>query len=178
LRKIYFIAAFMLCFLVNCTASAAQNQNIGFVIIGGVEFKTSDYYKIVQNVIKPLSGAQIVVGNDLQTRYKKYWLKRGFIGEQPPQQSDLINFTNMSGCKKVVYIIISDAVIDKHNSSNHREKSRISVQLDAYLCTSTEVVDMFAASDEESSKGSDLRARRGAFKKCLNEISKTLNNLL
>ena len=175
MKKIILMAVAIFFLMTNTTFAAQYFQSVGVIIVGGAEFKTSDYYKIVQKEIKPLSGYKVVFGNDLQTLYKKYWLQKGFIGEQMPEKDDLINFTNMSGCDKVIYLIVSDTVIDKHNSSNHREKVRVSVQLDAYPCTKTDVVDVLSATDEEDSKGSDLRARRGAFQKCLKEIAKSLN---
>lgn len=177
MKKIFLLAA-MICFALTTTAMAAakDSQSVGVVIIGGVEFKTEDYYKTVKSELKPLSGAKIVVGNDIQTRYKKYWLNKGYIGEQTPQTEDFTNFAASNGFRKVVYIIISDTADDQRNSGDHRQRNRISVQIDAYLSTPTQVVDVFAASDDQKSKGSALRARRGAFKKCLTEIAKTLNN--
>ena len=163
--------------MVGAANSSQYLNSVGVVIVGGAEFKTNDFYNVVKDRFKPLSGAKIVVGNELQTLYKKYWLNRGFIGEQPTQKSDLIEFAAMSGCDKVICLIVTDTV-DKQNSSNHRQKSRVSVQVDAYLCTPTDVVDVFSASDDENSKGSPLRARRGAFDKCLKEIGKSLNQKL
>lgn len=177
MRKIIFIAAAMI-FALTGTVGAANSSrylnSVGVVIVGGAEFKTNDFYGVVKDRFKPLSGSKIIVGNELQTLYKKYWLNRGFIGEQPTQKNDLIEFAAMSGCDKIICLIVTDTV-DKQNSSNHRQKSRVSVQVDAYLCTQTDVVDVFSASDDEDSKGSPLRARRGAFDKCLKEIAKSLN---
>ena len=178
MRKIFLLAA-MICLVMSGTAFAARDyQSVGVVIVGGVEFKTDDFYKIVRNELKPKSGAKIIVGNDMQTRYKKYWLREGYIGEQTPQKNDLINFTAASGYSKVVCLIVSDSTVDRHNNAKSREKDRIFVQLDAYLCTPTNVADVFAAGDEEISKTSNLRARRGAFQRCLKEISKSLNSYL
>lgn len=178
MKKIFLLAA-MICLMLTGTAFAARDyQSVGVVIVGGVEFKTDDFYKIVRNELKSKSGSKIVVGNDVQTLYKKYWLREGYIGEQMPRKEDLIRFTAASGYKKVVCIIISDSTIDRHNNPKSREKDRISVQVDAYLCTPTNVEDVFAASDEELSKTSNLRARRGAFKKCMAVICKSLNNHL
>ena len=177
MRKVLFIAAAII-FVMTGTVSAANSSrylnSVGVVIVGGAEFKTNDFYGVVKDRFKPLSGAKIVIGNDIQTLYKKYWLNRGYIGEQPPQKNDLIEFAAMSGCDKIICLIVNDTV-DKQNSSNHRQKSRVSVQVDAYLCTKTDVVDVFSASDDEDSKGSPLRARRGAFDKCLKEIGKSIN---
>lgn len=175
MRKVL-LAVLMLCVALTGTALAARDyQSVGVVIIGGVEFKTDDYYKIVKNELKPLSGAKIVVGNDMQTRYKKYWLNKGYIGEQTPQKEDFTNFAAANGFSKVVYIVISDVTDDQRNSGDHRQRNRITVQVDAYLSTPNQVVDVFAASDDQKSKGSALRARRGAFKSCLEEIAKSLN---
>lgn len=178
MKKIFLLAT-MICFLMSGTAFAARDfQSVGVVIVGGAEFKIDDFYKIIRNELKPLSGAKIVVGNEMQNLYKKYWLREGYIGEQTPQKNDLIKFTAMSGYNKVVYLIVADTVIDRHNNAKSREKDRISLQLDAYLCTPANVVDVFAASNDEISKTSNLRARRGAFQKCLKEIAKTLNTHL
>ncbi len=174
MRKIILLTAVIFFALMSTTFAAARND-VGVVIVGGAEFKTDDYYKIIQNEIKPSNGTKVFVGNELQTRYKKYWLNNGYIGEQTPQKEDLIQFAAASGCGKIVCLIVTDTV-DKQNSSNHRQKNRVSVQIDAYLCTPTNVVDVFFASDDETSKGSPLRARRGAFKKCLKEIGQSLNS--
>ena len=179
MKKIFLLAA-MICLVLTSTAFATREYQprIGVVIIGGAEFKTNDYYKIVQKELKPMSGAKVFAGNDIQTNYKKYWLKKGYIGDQEPQKNDLIEFAATSGYSKVVYVIISDTVDDQRNSGNHRQRNRISVQLDVYLSTPTEVLDVFSANEDQKSKGSALRARRGAFQKCLREIAKTLNNHL
>ena len=175
LKKI-FLLALMICLMISGTALA--RENVGVVIIGGAEFKTDDFFKAVRSELNPKSGAKIIAGNDMQTRYKKYWLNRGYIGEQTPQKDDLIDFAATSGCNKIVCIIVSDVVDDQRNSGKHRQQNRISLQLDAYLCTPTNVEDVFSASKEVNSKGSALRARSGVFKKCLDEISKSLNKYI
>ena len=178
MKKI-FLLALLICFALSGTTNAARDlQSVGVVIVGGVEFKTDDFYKIVRDELKTKSGAKISAGNDLQTLYKKFWLRRGFIGEQPPTKNDLIDFTRTSGYQKVVFVIISDVTLDTHNNAKSREKDRVSIQVDAYLCTPLNVADVFAAGDEELSKTSNLRARRGAFRKCLKEINKELSRHL
>ena len=178
MKKI-FLLALMICLAVSGTALAARDiQSVGAVIVGGVEFKTDDFYKIVGDELKTKSGAKIFVGNEMQTLYKKFWLRKGFIGEQTPSKNDLIEFTRTSGYKKIICLIVSDSVVDIHNNPKSREKDRVSIQVDAYLCTPQDVADVFGASDEELSKTSNLRARRGAFQKCLKEINKSLSNHL
>ena len=157
MRKI-FLLAMMICLALTGTAWAARDyQSVGVVIIGGVEFKTEDYFDAIKDTIKPKSGAKIIVGN------------------QTPQKEDFTSFAASNGFSKVVYVVISDVSDDQRNSGDHRQRNRISVQVDAYLSTPTQVVDVFAASEDQKSKGSALRARRSAFKKCMEEIAKSLN---
>lgn len=178
MKKIFLLAV-MICLAMMSTALAARDyQSVGVVIIGGAEFTTKDYYEIVKDELKPVSVAKILVGNDMQTRYKRYWLSKGFIGEQTPQRQDLIDFAAMSGCNKVVCLVVANSNLDTQNNSNRRQKERITVQLDAYVCTPTAVINIYSASDDEKSKTSNLRARRGAFRKCLEEIAKDLNQHL
>ena len=173
MRKIIFLAAAIL-FILTATTCAAR-ENVGVIIIGGAEFKTDDYYKIVKDELKPRSGAKILVGNDMQSRYQKYWLNRGYVGDQTPRRDDLISFTRMSGCGKVVCLVVNNSAVDSHNNAGRREKDRISVQVDAYICTPNAVAEVFTASCDSNSKTSNLRARRGAFRKCLDTICKSLN---
>ncbi|MBQ3337620.1 MAG: hypothetical protein IJG80_09475, partial [Selenomonadaceae bacterium] len=59
LKKIFLLAV-MICFAVSGTAFATrETQNVGVVIVGGVEFKTNDFYKIVRDELKAKSGAKI-----------------------------------------------------------------------------------------------------------------------
>ena len=169
------MAAAIVLLLTSAANAAPSNSRVGALIIGEADFKTGDFFEIVRSEFKPSGGAKIIVGNEMQTRYKKYWLDRGSIGEQTPTKDDLIDFAAMSGCDRIVCLIVSET-LDTQNSGKHRQKSRVSVQVDAYLCTRTDVVDVFSASDDEDSKGSPLRARRGAFRKCLREIGKSLNS--
>lgn len=169
----------ILAVLVILTSSAfAASNNVGVVVIGGAEFKTPEFYKIIQNEFNPKSGAKFVVNGDLQNKYQKFLINSDLVGNNTPRRQDFVDFTAMSGYSKILFIVIPDSAADHQNNPKTRQKDRISVQVDGYLCNNLNVVEVATASQHSNSKTSDLRARRGAFKKCLEDLAKTLNRAM
>lgn len=164
----------------SCTAFAEKNllRNVGVVVIGGAEFKTPEFYKIIKNEFNPKSGAKFYIGGDLQNKYQKFLMNNDLVGNTIPRKNDLISFTAMSGYGKILFIVIPDSNVDHQNNAKSRQRDRISVQVDGYLCNSTSVIEVATASQQSDSKTSDLRARRGAFKKCLEDLAKDLNKAM
>lgn len=176
MKKIIFIAAAILV-MISCTTFAASNslKNVGAVVVGGAEYKTPEFYKFIKDKFDPKSGAKFVVGGDLQNKYQKFLLNRDLVGNETPRRQDLIDFAAASGYGKILFIVVSDSSADHQNNSKSRQRNRTSIQIDGYLCSASGVIDVATASDQSDSRTSDLRARRGAFKKCLEELAKTLN---
>lgn len=179
MKKILSIIFAMLAFSA-CTTYAATNlsRSVGAVVIGGAEFKTPEFYKMIQKEFDPKSGAKFIVGGDLQNKYQKFLINRDMVGNNTPRRQDLIDFVSASGYSKILYVVISDTNSDHQNNANRRQKDRTTVQVDCYLCDNLNVVEVATASQESNSKTSDLRARRGAFKKCLEELSKNINRAM
>lgn len=174
MKKIFMLAA-MLVTLISCTAFAA-NEEFGtkVVIIGGTEFKTADYYKIVQKNLGSKSGNKYECGNEIQKRYKVFMMDRYDIGDSTPRKQDFVDFTAWSGYGKVLFLIL-DETIDTQTHGSHSQKNRITIQMDAYLATDSEITDVTTTTHDFVSKASNLRARRGAFEKCLKEVATNLN---
>lgn len=179
MKKILSIIFAMLAFSA-CTTYAATNlsRSVGAVVIGGAEFKTPEFYKMIQKEFDPKSGAKFIVGGDLQNKYQKFLINRDMVGNDTPRRQDLIDFVTASGYGKILYVVISDTNSDHQNNANRRQKDRMTVQVDCYLCDNLKVVEVATASQESKSKTSDLRARRGAFNKCLEELSKNINRAM
>ena len=180
MQKIFsvILAAVLIIFSENVFAANDYSRSVGVVVIGSAEFKTPDFYKAVKNEFSPKSGAKFVVGGDLQNKYQKFLINRDLVGNNIPRRQDLIDFTASSGYGKVLFIVIPDSSKDHQNNANHRQKNRVSVQVDGYLCNHSSVIEAATASHESNSKTSDLRARRGAFKKCLDDLAKNLNRAM
>ena len=175
MKKVLMLAALIFS-LVSCTAFAAQEvkPNIGVLVIGSAEYKTPDYYKTIKNSVQDKTGFVADVGEDFQKKYQKFMIEKYDIGKHTPTKSDLVNFTANSGYRRVIVLVI-DENIDTQNNALSRQKNRITVQIDAYLCSRSDIVDIANTSREDNSKTSILRARRGAFQKSLNDALKALN---
>ena len=173
LKKIFVMTLAML-IIFSCTAFAAANNSVGVVIVGGAEFKTKDFYKMIPNVFD-LNKSRCKVGDEIQGKYQKFLLERDLLGETIPRKQNLIDFAAKSGCSKVLFLVV-DSTADHQNDPKRNQKNRLSIQVDAYLCDSLQVIDVQTTGQESNSNTSDLRARRKAFKKCLEELSKTMKN--
>lgn len=165
--------------LISCTAFAANNSKDTFnstkvVIIGGAEFKTKDYYEIVKKTFGKKSKTVYDCGDEIQRQYQIFMMDRYDIGESTPHKQDLIDFNARNGYRQTLFLML-DENIDTQNNAKSRQKNRITIQLDAYLVNSSGIVDFNTTSQDFISKTSNLRARRGAFEKCLKEIAKVMN---
>ena len=163
-----------------CTTYAATDlsRSIGVVVIGGAEYKTPEFYKIIEKGLNPKSNAKIIIGNDVQNKYQKYLFNNDLSVNELPSKRTLVNFVAASGYGKILFIEISNTNIDHQNNAKSRQKDRITIQVDSYLCDNLNVLEVATTSQDFNSKTSDLRARRGAFKKCLEDISKNLNRAM
>lgn len=174
MRKIFVLAA-MFVAAFACTAFAAQKDfGTKVVIIGGGEFKTADFYKIIQKNLGTKNKTKYECGNEIQKRYQVFMMNRYDIGEDKPRKQDFTDFTAWSGYGKVLFLIV-DENIDTQTHGDHSQKNRSTIQMDAYLVNTSGIVDFNTTSQEFTSKASNLRARRGAFEKCLKDIASTMN---
>ena len=154
--------------LPNTTFAKRNYHPVGVIILDDRETKLGSYFGAVQALLKPQSRARVFVGKDMQEQFQRYW--HGFEKQYGHKlnRDDLIEFTILSGCTKVLFLINSDANPD----AGDKEKNSLTV--DAYLCTNDGVQETFTATEEFN----NVRERRGAFRKCLTEICKSLNEIL
>lgn len=157
-----------------CAAASSYNRSTQVVIIGGAEFKTNDYYKIVRKNFGKSTNVTFEAGDDVQERYQIFMMERYDIGETTPHKQDLVDFAAENGYGNVLFLIV-DEHLDTQNNSSSRQKNRITVQLDAYYVNGSRIIDVTTTSQDFNSKTSNLRARRGAFEKCVKEVAKKLN---
>ena len=168
MRKIFFVAVAMLIALTALTGTTFAKRSyrpVGVIIVDGTEKKLGSYINAVESLLQPQSRAQVFVGDKMQFQYQKYLIGFGKSDEDyQVTRDDLIEFTRLSGCKKVLFLMNSDATDGDKNS----------LRVDAYLCTNDGVQETFTATETFDSP----RDRRGAFRKCLTEIVKPLNQIL
>ena len=174
MKKI-FLMSFALLVIFTCSAFAAKEPptTLGIVIIGGSEFKTADYYKMIPKVFDFKKNITCKIGDEMQSRYQKFLLEYDLVGNDTPKKQNLIDFAARSGCNKILFLVV-DSSADHQNDFKSKQKNRLTVQTDAYLCDGLQVIDVQTTTQESDSKASDLRARREAFKKTLTELAKAI----
>ena len=155
--------------LTNTTFAKRNYHPVGVIIVDDRETKLGSYFGAVQGLLNPKSRARVFVGKDMQEQFQKYWhgFEKQYYGHKI-NRDDMIEFTRLSGCTKVLFLINSDA------NPEAGDKEKNSLKVDAYLCTNDGVQETFTATEDFK----NLRERRGAFRKCLTEICKSLNEIL
>ena len=177
------IAIFIIC-LTSTALAATQNsykdQTIAVVIVGTPDYKTDNYVRYAKeyfeeaNVNKNLT---ILSGNDVQSKYQTYWLEKGLLDEGTPTKQDFIDFVSYGNYDKAIYLVVKDPVIDVHNRKS-KQRTRASVTVNAFLVDENQIIKVASSTNENDSKTSELRAKRGAFKQCVRDISEVINPLL
>ena len=159
-------------------ASIAQSsQQTAVVIVGNADYRTKDFIECTKDYFKPVSG-ELATGKDVQNKYQKYWFDKGLIEEGKPTKEDFIAFANYAGYNKVIFLVIKDSVLEQHGRKKGKDRSRISLTVNAFLVDRNHIKESASATNEEDSKTSELRAKRGAFKQCVKEISQVFNPIL
>ena len=183
MKKILFaplLAVLVALFCFGGTALAAQSQ-IAVVVVGSSDFKTKDYFGTVKKYFAdPVDGSNITVsyGNDIQTQYQEYWLDQGELDEQRPKKQDLLNFVSYGNYSKVLYIVLKDPIVEQSGRGKRSDYIRASIGMSAILAGKDKIIDTKSVTYESISKTSILRAKRDAFKKCVEDVSQTMVPLM
>ena len=176
MRKIIALTALMMLMVTTAFAAPSYTERVGVVIVSGAEYKTEDYFDFVEKFfVKPFSSdsMQLQYGKDAQNKYQNYWLDKGYLEEQAPTQRNFIEFVSYGAYDKVIFLKVQDSVTDQQG-----KRSRLSVNVNAFLVDRRKVLKAASSTNEEDSKASQLRARRGAFKKCAKELSNAIEPLM
>lgn len=156
------------------------------VIVGDAGVKTPDFFKYVDEAFNTEEKKKKVVsGTEIQSLYQTYWLDKGFLEEQKLTKQDLNDFVKYSGYKKVVYLIVSSPVVEKTNEGYggwdgwvQTERTRASITIKTFLVNETDIIKAVDVTKEDDSVTSELRAKRGAFEKCIKEIKSAIGSYL
>ena len=160
----------------NGSSGSNGKDRVAILLMGSNDFKSTQYFTMIENhFLKDNPHAsQIALGADVQSKYQEYWLDKGFLEEQQPTKDDLLAMPAYLGVDKVLVMIVKDPVVEKHwafTLMESGEKSRASIQINAFLVNNDKILKSKVSNNEDDSFSSDLRAKRGAFKKCMKEIS-------
>lgn len=190
-KLVSLLAAALLMFSLSPTVSAASllNKDQGrtcAVIVGDPSVKTPDFIKYVDDAFNEEGKSKkVVVGTDIQSKYQSYWFDKGFLEEQKLGKQDLFDFVKYSGYNKVLFLIVSTPVMEKTKQGygswhgwSQTERTRASITIKTFLVNETDVVKALDVTKEDDSVTSELRAKRGAFQKCMSEIKAAVESII
>ncbi len=183
------VAFFLLSLSPVVTAASLLNRapnETCAVIIGDPSVKTPDFIKYVDDAFNEEGKSKkVVTGTDIQSKYQSYWFDKGFLEEQKLTKQDLFDFVKYSGYKKVLFLIISTPVMEKTKQGaggwygwSQTEQTRASITIKTFLVNETAVIKTLDVSKEDDSITSELRAKRGAFQKCITEIKTAVESII
>lgn len=164
-----------------------QTKGSCVVIVGNASVKTPDFFQYIDEAFnsKDNNNKKVAFGTEIQSLYQTYWLDKGFLEEQKPTKQDLNDFVKYSGYNKVLFLIINTPVVEKTKQGGGgwgtwsvTEKTRASIGLKAFLTNENSVIKATDVTKEDDSFTSELRAKRGAFKKCMEEIKTIISPLI
>lgn len=177
--------------LLTCTTFAADTSffhkpltKIGVVVIGNPDVKTPDYFNIISEKLSDQTKKfyTLEAGTTVQSKYQQYWFDKGFLDEQKLTKQDLNDFVKYSGYDKVLFLTVCDPVMEKTSIPagwfTTVQQTRASVEVKAYLADAETIIKAVDVSKEDDSQASELRAKRGAFQKDINEIASQLKGFL
>ena len=155
------------------------------VIVGGADVKTSDYINYVDTELNGEDSnktKKIIVGTDIQGKYQTYWLNKGFLEEPKPVKQDLHDFVKFSGYDRVLFLFVTSPVMEKTRIQTglftSEEMTRASIGVKAFWVDNADIIKVVDVSKEDDSLASELRAKRGAFRKCMKEIQSVIGPLI
>ena len=159
---------------VDAAADLSMEKGIAVVIVGNSDYKTKDFTNIIKDYLKSPSEISILTGNKIQSKYQTYWLDKGLLDEGTPTKEDFVSFVKYGNYYKAIFLVVKDSVSESHEEQL-TQRLRTSVTVNAFLVNRAGIEMTASSTNEDDSKVSALRTKRGAFKKCVRELSKEIN---
>lgn len=95
-----------------------------------------------------------------------------------PTPQNFLEYVNYTGYGKVLFLVVKDPVVDtkKEGLFGTVESKRVSVEIKGYLVGHEKLIGSYTSVNEDDSRQSELRARRGALKKSIKYIHEKSKN--
>lgn len=163
-----------------------NSPSVCALLIGDADVKTKDFIDILDDKLNSnidnSKQKKIECGTNIQSKYQEYWFSKDFIEEQKLTKTDLHEFVKYSGYDRCLYLIVSAPSMEKTKLPSGwfttSERTRASVEVKGFLVDKDKVIKTINITKNDDSMASELRAKRGAFEKCIKELSKEFQPFL
>ena len=186
MKKIFYVFA-ILCLITFATSGSVSAADSTFkdrylpktcvVVIGESDVKSPDFTKFIDDEFNNEEVKnKVVCGTSVQSLYQNYWFQKGFLEEQKPQKQDLHDFVKFSSYDRCMFLMVSSPIVEKTRIPagwfTTIEKTRASLEVKCFLVDKENVLKALSVTQNDDSEASELRAKRGAFEKCMKELAK------
>ena len=192
----------------NMVFAAVSNPRIAVVIVcADPDFQDKRFTKRITDYIgHKMSNITILAGKEVQSKYEDYWFENTNdvvnTGTMPSRE-DLIKFVSYGNYDKVVYLVIPTPGMDHSVSAAtssgtttpigtagstvgtgttvYYDNYNTTITVNALLVDKNEILKRSSSTNKNSgwmSGSSASFAKEVAFKKCVKELSETINPLL
>lgn len=179
MKRIIGLIFAIICISSSCFAAGAQ-KDIGVVLIGSSEYKEDHMISVMVEIMttENPSGVVMHVGADEQSKYQEFWFTKGKLDADNPTPQNFLEYVNYTGYDKVLFLVVKDPVVDtkKEGLFGTVESKRVSVEIKGYLVGHEKLIGSYTSVNEDDSRQSELRARRGALKKSIKYIHEKSKN--
>lgn len=148
------------------------------LIVGGADVKTKDFMeRLEENLNRDLDEdiyKKVDCGTQIQSLYQNYWLEKGELEEGKLTKAVLHDFVKFSKYDRCLFLVVNEPNMEKTKINlgifGSAENTRASIEVKAFLADETKVLKIMSTTKNNQSDTSELRAKRGAFTKCIKEI--------
>ena len=191
----------------NIVFAADSNPRIAVVIVcADPDFQDKRFTKRITDYIgKKMKNVTILAGKDIQSKYEDYWFEKTndvVNYSTMPSKSDLLDFTSYGNYDKVLYLVIPAPGMDKtvsgavsggnttpvgtsgssvsSSTTGYFNNYTATITVNAFLVDKNEIIKRLSSSNDNGhwKNGTAAVAKETAFKKCVKELSETINPLL
>ena len=187
MKNIAKFLAFLFTFVIllpTCSTSEAGFKDrinapkVCALIIGTPDVKAKDFMeRLEENLNRDLDEdkkKKVECGTNIQSLYQNYWLEKGELEEGKLTKAVLHDFVKYSGYDRCLFIVVEDPKMEKSKISagifGSIEQKRASIEVKGFLADQEKVLKIINVTKNNSSETSELRAKRGAFTKCIKEL--------
>lgn len=148
------------------------------LIIGSPDVKAKDFMeRLEENLNRDLDEdkkKKVECGTKIQSLYQNYWLEKGELEEGRLTKAVLHDFVKFSGYDRCLFLVVEDPKMEKSKISagifGSIEQKRASIEVKGFLADQEKILKIMNVTKNNSSETSELRAKRGAFTKCIKEL--------
>lgn len=151
--------------------SVTPGETITVILDAPSDFSIPRYYETMQYEFKKkFPTANLIIGTKAQDTYYSYWMDRGFLEPQKMTQTkELFDLAAYCKTNKTIVLLVTESIMDDDS-----DEYRANIRMRASAVTPNNILTHVQTSRDDHSRASNLRAKKGAFDTCLNDVLKEI----